>query len=154
GVDCLGATGLGRRKQRRDAQVALVRGRRADAVRLVGKAYMQRVAVDFGVDGDGSDTQLLAGADQARGDLSAVGDEDTAKHRLTPRLGGASPGTLVCPPGPPRPYAGRRWSQPWSRARPGDPAGPRYAPAALPRVRPLGRCGRCYAVPPAPLSLA
>ena len=33
-------------------------------------------AVDFGIDGDGNDAHIPAGADNAAGDFPAVGDED------------------------------------------------------------------------------
>ena len=38
-------------------------------------------AVDFGIDGDGNDTHIPAGADNAAGDFAAVGDEDFWEFR-------------------------------------------------------------------------
>jgi hypothetical protein len=37
---------------------------------------VEAVLVGGGVDGDGGEAELLAGADDADGDLAAVGDED------------------------------------------------------------------------------
>ena len=48
---------------------------------VVGHAHVQRRAVGFGVDGDGLDAELAAGADHAHGDLAAVGDQDFLEHR-------------------------------------------------------------------------
>jgi hypothetical protein len=39
------------------------------------------VAVEVGVDGDRLDTELLTGADDPHGDLSAVGDQDFLEHQ-------------------------------------------------------------------------
>ena len=41
---------------------------------------MEGVAVELGVDGDGGDPQLAAGADDPDGDLAAVGDQDLLEH--------------------------------------------------------------------------
>ena len=45
------------------------------------KRHVQRVRVGLGVDGHGRDAELAAGADDAHGDLAAVGDEDLLEHR-------------------------------------------------------------------------
>ena len=47
----------------------------AELMRFVGAADMQRGRVVGRVDGDGADAQLAGGADDANGDLAAVGDE-------------------------------------------------------------------------------
>ena len=60
----------------RNVEVALARGGRADADGLVGESHVQRFAVGLGVDGDGLDAELAAGADDAQGDLAAIGDQD------------------------------------------------------------------------------
>ena len=67
-----------------DDQVALRRGRRADGHGLVGLAHVQGVGVGLGVDGDGGDAETPAGADDAAGDLAAVGDQDLVEHRCVP----------------------------------------------------------------------
>jgi hypothetical protein len=62
------------------AQIGVARGRRADAGCFIGQATCRRAGVGVGVDGDGGDPHLLAGADDADGDLAAIGDQDFAKH--------------------------------------------------------------------------
>ena len=42
---------------------------------------MQRVGVGLGIDRDGLDAQPLAGADDAAGDLAAIGDQDLVEQR-------------------------------------------------------------------------
>ena len=100
-VDGVGAGDLGRGDDARDVQVALARRRRPDADLLVGEAHVQRLAVGLGVDGDGADAELLAGADDPQRDLAAVGDQDLAEHVSAPpaagRLEGEVGGGLACP---------------------------------------------------------
>ena len=50
--------------------------------RFVSVADVQAGAVGFGVDCDGSDPQLAAGADHADGDLAAIGDQHLFDLRL------------------------------------------------------------------------
>ena len=76
----VGAGDLGGAEDRRHAQVAVGAARRTDADVLVGEPHVQRVLVRLGVDGDGLDAQLAAGADDAQRDLSAVGDQDFLEH--------------------------------------------------------------------------
>src|SRR3954447_18608598 len=64
----------------RHTQVAIAAPRRTDANILVGEADMQRILVCFGVDRDRLDPQLAARADHAKGNLSAVGDQDFLEH--------------------------------------------------------------------------
>ena len=45
------------------------------------KRTCSALASAVGVDGDGADAQLAAGADDAERDLAAVGDEDLLEHR-------------------------------------------------------------------------
>ena len=49
-----------------------------DEIALVGGEAVERAAVLVGVDGDRPQLQLLGGADDADGDLAAVGDEQTS----------------------------------------------------------------------------
>ena len=63
-------------------QIALRRSRRPDADGFVGKADVERVAVRLAVDGNRADPQFLAGADDAKCDFAAVGDEQFSKHRF------------------------------------------------------------------------
>ena len=76
GVDGVGAGVGGDRDDLGDVEVGLGRGRAAEGVGLVGEADEERVAVGVGVDRDGADAGVLAGADDADGDLAAVGDQD------------------------------------------------------------------------------
>ena len=64
---------------RRDAQVALGRRRRADVHGLVGEADVQRVAVGGRVDGDRLDAELVQRPDHAHRDLAAVGHQHAAR---------------------------------------------------------------------------
>src|SRR3989449_1583225 len=52
----------------------------ADEVRLVGLLHEDGGGVALRVYRDGPDPELPAGADDAHGDLAAVGDEDSLKH--------------------------------------------------------------------------
>src|SRR4051812_3545425 len=72
---------LRRGDDRRDAQVALAGGRRADANRLVGETHVQRVGVGGRVDGDRLDPQLVQRADDAHGDLAAVRNQYAGEHQ-------------------------------------------------------------------------
>ncbi len=47
-----------------------------EGVGLVGQSHVQRVAVEFGVHGDGGDAHLSTGAHDAHRDLAAIGDQD------------------------------------------------------------------------------
>ena len=61
-------------------QIALARRGRPDRHRLVGVPHMGPIAVRFRVHGDGAHAVRAARADDAAGDLPAVGDQDTAEH--------------------------------------------------------------------------
>ena len=58
-----------------DRQVAVTRVGCTDGDRLVGGARVRGFAIDGRADGDGLDAELATGADDAQGDLAAVGDE-------------------------------------------------------------------------------
>ena len=62
-------------------KIALVDRRCADADRLVGHFDMQRTGVGIGIDGNGRDAHAPRGADDAAGDLAAIGDQDFLEHR-------------------------------------------------------------------------
>ena len=76
----LAARGRRGRDHRRDVEVALRRRRRPDADGAVGEPDVERVGVGGRVDRDRLDVQLVQGADDADGDLSAVRDEDAREH--------------------------------------------------------------------------
>ena len=63
-----------------NAQIAFARGRRANGVSFVGEAYVQGFAIRFAKDDRGSDAELAAGAQNAYGDFTAIGDENFFKH--------------------------------------------------------------------------
>jgi hypothetical protein len=62
-------------------QVALRRGLSAERVGLVRQPDVQRVPIELGIHGDRSDADLATGANDADGDLAAVGDQDLLEHR-------------------------------------------------------------------------
>src|SRR5260370_27321013 len=63
-----------------DTEITFARGRRADGVGFIGEADMQRLAINVAEDRDGMDTQFAAGAQDAHGDLTAIGDQDFPEH--------------------------------------------------------------------------
>ena len=85
--------GVGARAARRlhdavDDEVALDGGRRADGIGLVRHLHVQGLAVGLREDGDGGDAGLATGADDADGDLAAVGDEQLLElHARRPLTG-------------------------------------------------------------------
>ena len=81
GVDRLCAAGLRRLDDRLDLEVARLRCCRADAHGRVGIRHMLRAAVGVAVHGDAADSEFAQCADDAAGDLAAVGHEDCSEHR-------------------------------------------------------------------------
>ena len=67
-------------------EVTLGRARRPDADSLIGKADRERIAVGLAVDCDGLDAQLLAGADYAQCNFSAIGNQDLVEHSRDLRI--------------------------------------------------------------------
>ena len=65
------------------AQIALRRLRRADGNALVRHGDMQRVCIGFREHGDRGDLQRAGGADDAAGDLAAIGDQKLLHAALT-----------------------------------------------------------------------
>ena len=80
GVDRLGARALGDVEDLLDAEVVLGGGSVAEVVGLGGALDVGRVAVDLRVHGDAGDAELVERADDAYGDLAAVGYEDLGEH--------------------------------------------------------------------------
>ena len=62
------------------AQVALARWWRSDENRFVGFSHVRRAHVGLAVNGDRLYAQLLAGADDAQGDLATIRDQYFPKH--------------------------------------------------------------------------
>ena len=79
GVNGFDVGDLRRADDRRDIQIAARALGRPDADRLVGEAHVQRIAVGFGIHGDRPDAEIPAGADDAEGDLAAIGDQDLSE---------------------------------------------------------------------------
>ena len=57
-----------------DAKIAFAGRRRTDGIGFIGEADVERFAVDIAEDGDGADTQLATGAQDAHGDFTAISD--------------------------------------------------------------------------------
>ena len=76
GVDGVGACAAGDVEDEVAAEVALGGGRGAEPVGLVGHQDVERGAVGVGVDSNGGDAELAAGAEDSEGDLAAVGDQN------------------------------------------------------------------------------
>ena len=84
-------------------QVALAAGAGADADGFVRHVDVHGVHVGFGIHSDSFDIEFFAGADDADGDLTTVGDEDFFKHRAGCRArktgaegGGGDEGSGFC----------------------------------------------------------
>ena len=84
GMDGVGPGDLAGGDDLMDVQIAVARGRRADAHALVGQAHMHGVGVGGGVDRHRLDAELLAGAQHPQRDLAAIGDQDLLKHARAP----------------------------------------------------------------------
>ncbi len=69
-----------------DRQVRVRRQRRADPLRLIGHLDVERIAVGVAVDGDRGVAELSDGADDAHGDLAAVGDQDPGFGHMPPAV--------------------------------------------------------------------
>ncbi len=80
GVDGLGARRLGCRQHPGLIQIALARRRRADQDGLVGLTDVKRVRIGLGMDRDGAQAHAAGGAEDAAGDLAAIGDQDGSEH--------------------------------------------------------------------------
>ena len=63
-----------------DPQIAFGRRRRSDPDRFVGHAHVKRLGVGIRIDRDRGDPHPPRGADDAAGDLAAIGDQDFAEH--------------------------------------------------------------------------
>ncbi len=61
-------------------EVAFTRGRRADGVGFIGEANVERLAVDITEDRDGANAKLAAGAQDAHGDFTTIGNQDFLEH--------------------------------------------------------------------------
>ena len=94
GMDRLGTRGERGVDDGVDQQVALARRRRTEADGDIRHAHVGGLRVRVRVDGHRLHAQLVAGADDADGDLPAVGDEDSTERRRVRQP--AAPAVGVC----------------------------------------------------------
>src|SRR5579864_1834136 len=81
-MDGINICDLGRTNDSRDIQVALRRARWANADGFVGKSNRKGIAIGLTVDRNCADAEFLTGADNAKRNFSAIGNEDFIKHSL------------------------------------------------------------------------
>src|SRR5262249_54600143 len=79
-VNRLGATRARCLEERCDVEIALTRGWGPQAPRLIGLTHVPCVRVGIRIDRDGADVHAPCGAEDAAGDLAAVGDQKTLDH--------------------------------------------------------------------------
>ena len=135
-------------------EVALGGGLPAEREGLVGQAHVQRLPVELGVHRHRGDAHLLAGADDADGDLAPVGDEDLGEHghMVTCVPGGRARSVLAGGPG--ARFADVRWvdetgstnADAMELARQGEPEG--IVLVADHQTAGRGRAGRTWTAPP------
>src|SRR5438552_2275291 len=75
GVYRLAPRALRRRHQLPDVEIGLGCRRRPERNRQIGRAHMGRQAIDLRINRHRLEALLVAGADDAQGDLAAVGDQ-------------------------------------------------------------------------------
>src|SRR5580700_9547946 len=80
GMDGLGSGAFGYVENSIHPKIRFGSRRGADVVRLVGLADVERGAVDIGIDGDGRDAHLAAGAYDTHCDLSSIGNQNLLEH--------------------------------------------------------------------------
>ena len=76
----VGAGDLAGGEQRRNVEIAVARGGRADADAFVGEPHMHGVLVRGRMHGDRRNAELLARAQDAQRDFTAVCDQDLVEH--------------------------------------------------------------------------
>jgi len=84
-VNRFGAPLACRGNQRGAVHVAVRRRGRADTHGFVGLRDMERARIRFGIDGNGPDSHVAQGANDAAGNAAAIGDQDLRKHALLRR---------------------------------------------------------------------
>ena len=80
GVDGIGVRDFCGADDAVDFEVALGAYGGADANGFVGELHMEAVEIGFRIDGDRLDAEFLAGADDAKSDFAAIGDQDFFEH--------------------------------------------------------------------------
>ena len=91
----VGAGDLAGGEQPRHVEIALARGRRADAHAFVGEPHMHGVGVGGRMHRHGRDAELLAGAQHPQRDLAAVGDQDLFEHQSLRGTSCPVPGSVL-----------------------------------------------------------
>jgi hypothetical protein len=80
GMDGVRARELCGRQQGIDIQITVLCWRRPDADSLIGLPPMQRIGIRIAVDRDRAIAESSGRADDAAGDLAAIGDQDFAER--------------------------------------------------------------------------
>ena len=75
-TDRIGMSDFRRRDDRRDVEIAVLGGRRADADRMVGQPHVHGIGIGGGMHRHRLDPHFVRGAMDAQGDLAAIGDQD------------------------------------------------------------------------------
>src|SRR5215469_130325 len=84
GMDRVGTEGGCSAQNRRDVEVAVFGGRRADTDRFIGHSYVECVFVGGGIDRDRRNTELAASADNTNCNRSPISDEQLLEHPSAP----------------------------------------------------------------------
>src|SRR5581483_378089 len=79
-MNSAGTGALGEFEDQITAQIGFGRGSGSEAISLIGFENVGCGAVGIGIDGDGREAQLTAGAEDAQGDFATIGDENFTKH--------------------------------------------------------------------------
>ena len=82
-MDGVGVVAAGDIEDEVAAEIRFAGGSGAEAVSFIGLEDVEGRAIGVGIDGDRGDAKLAAGAQDAEGDFSTIGDENFAKHRKT-----------------------------------------------------------------------
>ena len=135
-------------------EVALGGGLAPEGVGLVGEAHVQRLPVELGVHRHRGDAHLLAGADDADGDLAPVGDEDLGEHAIWLLACRAERARSALAGGPGARFADVRWvaetgstnADAMELARQGEREG--IVLVADHQTAGRGRAGRTWTAPP------
>ena len=83
GMDGVGGGTAGDVEDEIAAKVRFRGWRGTEAVSFIGFEDVRSGAIGVGIDGNGRNAQLAAGAQNTKGDLATIGDEDFAKHKET-----------------------------------------------------------------------
>ena len=76
---------FGGRNDVRDVEIAVGRGRGADAHGMIGQTDMHGIGIGGGVHRDGFDTHFMSRAVNAQRDFAPVGDQDTGNAHRRPQ---------------------------------------------------------------------